>query len=122
MTYLTGIQAAQLLGLAPETVRVYARGGRLTRYYPGGIGGTGRRVYYDQDEVQELARERELQPERRQPPWCGPWIGLRGQYGRAPFISSPHETQCLRTTHGLSHRTIGQKPPPLKGGCPMSQG
>ena len=56
-------EVAALLRLTPETVRAMARAGRLTRYYPGGVGGSGHSVRYDRAEVLALREEREMRPE-----------------------------------------------------------
>ena len=63
--YITTAEAAALLGLSPETVRVIARYGALTRYYPAGTKGHGMRL--NRREVKRLAAKRAIQPERAEP-------------------------------------------------------
>ena len=63
--YITTAEAAALLGLSPETVRVIARYGLLTRYYPAGVPGHGMRL--NRREVKRLAASRAIQPERAEP-------------------------------------------------------
>ena len=56
MTRITTKQAAVMLGVDPQGVRVFAKTGWLRGITNSGAMGQGKRLYFDRDEVEAFAR------------------------------------------------------------------